>query len=117
MGLFGAALGPLVGRTIDALVPWHATLAATMGLLAMHAIYTGAAGVHIAAVVVVCLGLDLADQVQQVSLTTAVFACVLSRRWSARVSNLTSDGCAVNVMRLGYRTRCARASTPSSSSP
>ena len=79
MGLFGAALGPLVGRTIDALVPWHATLAATVGLLAMHAIYTGAAGVHIAAVVVVCLGLDLADQVQQVSLTMAVFACVLSR--------------------------------------
>ena len=56
VGLFGAALGPLVGRTIDALVPWHATLAATVGLVAMHAVYTGAAGVHIAAVVVVCRG-------------------------------------------------------------
>jgi hypothetical protein len=65
-------VAPLVGRTIDRFVPWFATVIATLGLIVFQAIQTGAGGVHIAAVVIVCLGLDVFRQCQHVSLTTAV---------------------------------------------
>ncbi|TFY76457.1 hypothetical protein EWM64_g7553 [Hericium alpestre] len=76
IGMFGVGMAPIVGRTIDRLVAWYATLVATIFLLAMQAIYTGAAGVNIAAVIIVCLGLDVGRQSQQVSMTTAVFGLV-----------------------------------------
>ncbi|EIN12181.1 hypothetical protein PUNSTDRAFT_33882, partial [Punctularia strigosozonata HHB-11173 SS5] len=73
IGMFGVAMGPVVGRTIDRLVPWYATLCATCALTLFQAVQTGAGGIDIAAVVIACLGLDVFRQMQQISLTTRVF--------------------------------------------
>ncbi|KAI0927640.1 hypothetical protein AcV5_008122 [Taiwanofungus camphoratus] len=73
VGMFGVAMAPLVGRAIDGLVPWFATVIAILALLVFQAIEVGAGGVNIAAVVVVCMGIDVFRQTTQVALTTAVF--------------------------------------------
>ncbi|KAH9948293.1 major facilitator superfamily domain-containing protein [Amylocystis lapponica] len=74
VGMFGVAMAPLVGRVIDGLVPWFATFIAILFLLVFQAIQVGAGGVNIAAVVIVCFGLDVFRQMAQVSLTSAVFS-------------------------------------------
>ncbi|GJE91482.1 MFS general substrate transporter [Phanerochaete sordida] len=73
VGILGILAAPLVGRAVDRLPPWTAALVATLGLLVFQAIQTGAGGVHIAAIVVVCFGIDVFRQVQQVALNTVVF--------------------------------------------
>ena len=72
VGMVGVALMPVVGRTIDRLVPWSATLFGISMLLVTFSIQTAAAGLNVAVVVIVTIGLDLFRQMQQVSLTTAV---------------------------------------------
>ncbi|KAI0738850.1 major facilitator superfamily domain-containing protein [Daedaleopsis nitida] len=72
VGMLGVAMAPLIGRMIDRLVPWSATLVAIIALLITFAIQTAAVGLHVVVVVIVCIGLDIFRQTQQVSLTTAV---------------------------------------------
>ena len=72
VGVFGIVVGLLLGRTIDHLLPWTASLIATTALIIFQAIQTGAGGVHIAAVVIVCLGIDVFRQTQYASLNTIV---------------------------------------------
>lgn len=72
VGMVGVAAAPFIGRTIDKLVPWSATLVAIIALLTTFTIQTAAVGLNVAVVVIVCVGLDLFRQTQQVSLTTAV---------------------------------------------
>ncbi|KAI8969423.1 major facilitator superfamily domain-containing protein [Trametes punicea] len=72
VGIVGVACAPLIGRIIDKLVPWSATLVATIALLITFSIQTAAVGLNVAVVVIVCIGLDVFRQTQQVSLTTAV---------------------------------------------
>ncbi|KAI0747488.1 MFS general substrate transporter [Fomes fomentarius] len=72
VGMIGVAMAPLIGRTIDRLVPWSATLVGICALLTTFAIQTAAVGLNVAVVVIVCIGLDIFRQTQQVSLTTAV---------------------------------------------
>ena len=74
VGMFGVATGPLVGRLIDKLVPWYATLISVAFLLLSQAIQTGAGGINIGAVIIATFGLDVFSQMQQVSLLTAVLA-------------------------------------------
>ncbi|KIP09416.1 hypothetical protein PHLGIDRAFT_67636 [Phlebiopsis gigantea 11061_1 CR5-6] len=74
VGMFGVLMAPLVGRLVDNLVPWLATVIATVALILFQAVQTGAGGVHIAAVIIVCFGIDVFRQMQQVSLTSAVFS-------------------------------------------
>lgn len=73
VGVLGICVAPLVGRAIDRLLPWAAAVVATLGLIVFQAIQTGAGGVNIAAVVIVCFGIDVLRQFQQVSLNTIVF--------------------------------------------
>jgi hypothetical protein len=80
VGMFGVAMGPVVGRTIDKLVPWYATLIATFGVTVFQAVQTGAGGINISAVIIACLGLDVFRQMQQISLTTRVFGIDESAR-------------------------------------
>lgn len=80
VGMFGVAMAPLVGRVIDGLVPWFAAVIATLALLVFQAIALGADGVNIAAVVIVCFGLDVFRQMVQVSITTSVFGLDPSAR-------------------------------------
>ena len=78
--MVGVAMAPLIGRSIDRLVPWSATLVATLALLATFALQTAAVGLNVAVVVIVCIGLDIFRQTQQVSLTTAVLGLDASAR-------------------------------------
>ncbi|PIL34821.1 hypothetical protein GSI_02608 [Ganoderma sinense ZZ0214-1] len=80
VGIVGVALMPLIGRAIDGLVPWSATLVGITLLLATFALQTAAAGLSVAAIVLVTIGLDCFRQMQQVSLTTAVLALDASAR-------------------------------------
>ena len=65
---------PLIGRAIDGLIPWSATLFGISMLLVTFGIQTAAAGLNVAVIVIVTIGLDCFRQMQQVSLTTAVLA-------------------------------------------
>ena len=73
-------MAPLVGRIVDGVVPWFATVIATFASLIFYAIQFGAGGVNIAAVIIACFGIDVFKQTQQVSLTHAVFALDASAR-------------------------------------
>ena len=73
VGMFGVSMGPLVGRLIDRLVPWMASLIATCIMVVAYSVQTGAGGISIAAVIITCFGFDVGRQMQQVSLTTSVF--------------------------------------------
>jgi hypothetical protein len=80
IGAFGVLTAPFVGRFVDRLVPWYATLVGILGYAASQAVQTGAGGIHVAAVVISCLGLDLFSQLTQVSSTSAVYALDASAR-------------------------------------
>ncbi|THH04665.1 hypothetical protein EW145_g5358 [Phellinidium pouzarii] len=69
-----------IGRMIDRLVPWYATLVGTIIQIVFQAVQTGAGGINIAAVVISCFGIDVGRQMQQVSLTTAVYGISESSR-------------------------------------
>ncbi|KAJ7101552.1 major facilitator superfamily domain-containing protein [Mycena belliarum] len=74
IGICGVACGPLVGRGIDGLVPWYASLAAALLLLCFQAVQVGAGDTSVVAVVVAIIGLDVFRQMLQMSLATAVFS-------------------------------------------
>ncbi|KAG6888738.1 hypothetical protein C0995_006390 [Termitomyces sp. Mi166 len=80
VGMFGVAMGPLVGRAIDMLVPWYASLIAITCLICFQAIQTGAGGINIGAVIIATFGLDVFRQMLQVSLSTAVFGISAAAR-------------------------------------
>jgi hypothetical protein len=71
--MFGVAMGPLLGRLVDQLIPWYAAFIATFVQLVFQAVQTGAGGVNISAVIIACFGLDVGRQTQQVALTSAVY--------------------------------------------
>ncbi|PFH48889.1 hypothetical protein AMATHDRAFT_148912 [Amanita thiersii Skay4041] len=79
-GLFGFAMGPLLGRAIDFVVPWYASFLSTIGLMVSQTIQVGAGGIHIAAVIVSIMGSDVFKQMQQISLMTSVLSISASAR-------------------------------------
>ena len=78
--MVGVSMAPLVGRVVDGLVPWFASVVATVLSLVFYSIQLGAGGVNIAAVVIACFGIDVFRQTLQVSLTHAVFGLDASAR-------------------------------------
>ena len=62
-----------MGRAVDKLIPWHATLFAVSMTLCFLAIQTGAGNLNVAAVIITTIGLDVFIQMIQVSLTTSIF--------------------------------------------
>jgi hypothetical protein len=72
VGIVGVVIGPFAGRVIDKLIPWYAALISIVAQTIFQAVQVGAGGVHIAAVVIAALGLDIFRQTLQVSLTSAV---------------------------------------------
>lgn len=78
VGMAGVAMGPFVGRVIDRLIPWYASLCGVLMLLVFQAIQTSAGGINVGAVIIAAFGLDIFRQMLQVSLTTAVFRWVSS---------------------------------------
>ena len=73
IGMAGVASSLFMGRFIDRLVPWHASLLSIIMLFLFQSIQVGAAGIHISAVIIAIFGLDVFQQSLQVSLCTAVF--------------------------------------------
>ncbi|KAJ6555016.1 major facilitator superfamily domain-containing protein [Mycena vulgaris] len=80
IGIFGVACGPLVGRTIDRLIPWYASLAGVVVLACFQAIQVGAGDTSVGAIVVVIMGLDIFSQLLQTSLATSVFSISAAAR-------------------------------------
>ncbi|KAG8690218.1 hypothetical protein FRC11_013101 [Ceratobasidium sp. 423] len=74
IGMLGVMTAPIVGRFVDKLNGWTTTLIAIMVGIGFQAIYTGAAGLNIGAVVVACFGLDVASQMNQVSNSSRIYA-------------------------------------------
>ena len=72
IGMTGVSLAPFVGRAIDKLIPWYATLFAILMAIICQSVQTGAGGINIAAVVIATIGFDIFRQTTQVSLITAV---------------------------------------------
>ncbi|KAI6017412.1 major facilitator superfamily domain-containing protein [Pisolithus microcarpus] len=79
-GCLVVLVGPFAGRLIDKLVPWYATLIATLILSISQAVQTAAGGINVSAVIIACFGLDAARQMQQVSLSTDVFSISTTAR-------------------------------------
>ncbi len=78
--MFAVAMGPILGRTIDHLVPWYASLIGIFMLLCSQAVQTGAGGISIGAVIITTIGIDTFRQMLEVSLATRIFRFVLSER-------------------------------------
>jgi len=80
---------------MDRIVPWYGVMMSTILLLAFQAIQTGAGGIHIAAVIVGCIGLDAFRQVQIVSMATMIFryafASLSARTERSYISLLASE--------------------------
>ncbi|GAA6028418.1 hypothetical protein JCM8097_007021 [Rhodosporidiobolus ruineniae] len=74
IGVVGVLAAPFIGRLIDSLVSWVGVFIGLLILLASQAVFTAAAGVHIAALCIVILLLDIGQQLQQVSNSTRIFA-------------------------------------------
>ena len=74
IGMVGLAMSPIVGRFVDKLVPWYATLISTVALLVVYGVQTAAIGYHVAVVVFVTIGCDVFRQTQYVSVVSAVLA-------------------------------------------
>jgi hypothetical protein len=111
----GVATAPIVGRMVDRVVPWFATVIAILGSLAFYSIQLGAAGVNVAAVVVVTFGIDVFKQTQQVSLTTGVFGLDPAARSRMNASMIISvrfmlTAFASTVLIVGYRYSLVRLS-------
>ncbi|KAL1733479.1 hypothetical protein EV714DRAFT_269788 [Schizophyllum commune] len=80
VGMLGIAASPLVGRAVDGLVPWNASLISIVALIGFQAIQVGANGISVAAVIIGAFGLDVFRQMLQVSLTTAILTIDASAR-------------------------------------
>jgi predicted MFS family arabinose efflux permease len=76
VGIFGVLMGPLGGRVLDRLVPWYGSLISELVFLLVLCIQLGAGGINIGAVVVVAFGIDLFNQMIQVSVTSRILGCV-----------------------------------------
>ncbi|KIJ41695.1 hypothetical protein M422DRAFT_229522 [Sphaerobolus stellatus SS14] len=73
VGMLGVMTAPFVGRFVDTLISWNASVLATFILLAFQAVQTAAGGINIGAVIVATFGLDVGRQMQQVSLSASIF--------------------------------------------
>ena len=73
IGMGGITLVPFMGRGIDKLVPWYATLLAIIIACVFQSAQTVAGGINVAAVVITTIGVDISRQMTQVSITTSVF--------------------------------------------
>ncbi|KAJ7127480.1 major facilitator superfamily domain-containing protein [Mycena filopes] len=80
VGIVGVACGPFVGRLIDQLIPWYASLVAVLLLFCFQGIQVGAGDTSIGAVVVAIIGLDVFRQMLQMSLAASIFSISATAR-------------------------------------
>lgn len=75
--MVGVAMAPFIGRFIDFLVPWHASLVACLALVVFQIVQVVGNGLNIAAVIIATIGLDVFRQMLETSLATSIFRFVL----------------------------------------
>ncbi|KAJ3878479.1 major facilitator superfamily domain-containing protein [Lentinula edodes] len=80
IGMVGVALAPLVGRFIDFLVPWQASLVACLGLLLFQIVQVVGNGLSVAAVIIATIGLDVFRQMLETSVAISIFRRVVGMR-------------------------------------
>ncbi|KAH9831421.1 major facilitator superfamily domain-containing protein [Rhodofomes roseus] len=73
VGMVGVMMAIPIGRLIDRLVPWYAAIVSILLYVVITAIGVAADGINIAAVVIVCIGVDVLRQTIQMTMTTWVF--------------------------------------------
>ncbi|KAI0072585.1 MFS general substrate transporter [Panus rudis PR-1116 ss-1] len=118
IGIAGVCCAPLIGRVVDKLDYYVAVMIATIALIIVWAIETGAGGISLAAPIITCFGMDLFRQMQHVSMTSWVFGIEPAAR--ARLNAVlmialfigqvtgTSAGAAV-FLKFGWRPAAALA--------
>ncbi|KAJ7143676.1 MFS DHA1 protein [Mycena epipterygia] len=74
VGMAGVAMSPVVGRLVDGLVPWMATLVGILLVLISQVIQTFAGELSVAAVVIATIMLDIGTQSAQVSVLAGIFS-------------------------------------------
>ncbi|KAL0573185.1 hypothetical protein V5O48_008778 [Marasmius crinis-equi] len=74
IGIGGVAMGPVIGRIIDKLIPWYATLIGCFGTIVGTTVQVVGGGLHISAVVIAIVCIDLFRQTVQTSLSTNIFS-------------------------------------------
>lgn len=84
VGIAGVCASPFVGRLIDGMIPWAGVAVGLLVIAASQAVWTGAAGLSVGAVVVTIVLLDIGQQLQQVSNSMRIFA--LNQAARARMS-------------------------------
>ncbi|KAJ7046397.1 major facilitator superfamily domain-containing protein [Mycena alexandri] len=80
VGIVSVAAGPFVGRLIDQLIPWYASLVAVLLLFCFQGIQVGAGDTSIGAVVIAIIGLDVFRQMLQMSLAASIFSISATAR-------------------------------------
>ncbi|KAJ7465388.1 major facilitator superfamily domain-containing protein [Mycena galericulata] len=90
VGMLGVLAGPLMGRIIDLLYPWYATLLGSIFLGVFFVVQTAAGGLSIGAVIVVAFGLNLFRQLLQASLATTVLSISEEARGRLNAVNVLS---------------------------
>ncbi|KAF9219144.1 MFS general substrate transporter [Gyrodon lividus] len=79
-GILGVVVVPFMGRIVDKLPPWYVALACTLLLIAFQTVETAAGGIHVAAIIITCFGLDVSRQTQQLALSTLLYGISESAR-------------------------------------
>jgi predicted MFS family arabinose efflux permease len=74
VGMFGVAMGPLVGKVIDRLPPYYASLVGCIMLIVFQVVQVVGNGISIVAVIIAVLGLDIFRQMLQTSLASNIFS-------------------------------------------
>ncbi|KAF9067167.1 MFS DHA1 protein [Rhodocollybia butyracea] len=74
VGMVGICMAPLVGRSVDGLVPWMATLVAILLAIFSQIIQTFGGEISVAPIIIAIILLDVGAQATQVSLTSAIFS-------------------------------------------
>ncbi|KAJ3875326.1 MFS superfamily [Lentinula edodes] len=74
VGMFGVAMGPFVGKAIDALPAYYASLVGCIALIIFQVVQVVGNGISIAAVIIAVLGLDIFRQMLQTSLASNIFS-------------------------------------------
>ncbi|KAF9068597.1 major facilitator superfamily domain-containing protein [Rhodocollybia butyracea] len=74
IGMVGVAMAPIVGRFIDFLVPWHASLLACLALCLFQIVQIVGNGLSVAAVIIATMGLDVFRQMLETSLAVGIFS-------------------------------------------
>jgi len=74
IGVLGVSTGPFAGRFLDRLVGWAGNLIGGAIMLLSQILLTSGAGLSIGVPIVVCYFVDVGVQIQQVSITSRLYA-------------------------------------------